>query len=191
MTAYQSKQPPAFPDIRIAHCTGVNIDKTRFGQRHTGSSDILELSFFLTRERLIYIIPECIARNKNNTSIRLQHTIIRRPRMQTNGPAAPVHDTFLAHHTPTGPLPDAGGVPFADISPSGPVSPDIHRFPGCPAFKGRIDEMIQEYKRLAIGPSYFPIELVDLSSISDPAERPADATSTAPYKCAIPRATSQ
>jgi hypothetical protein len=30
-----------------------------------------------------------------------------------------------------------------------------------PAFKGRVDEMIQEYKRLVIGPSYFPIELVD------------------------------
>ena len=60
-----------------------------------------------------------------------------------------------------------------------------------PAFKDRIDEMIQEYKRLVIGPSYFPIELVDLSSISNPAERPADATSTSPYKYAIPRATLQ
>ena len=29
-----------------------------------------------------------------------------------------------------------------------------------PAFQGRIDEMIQEYKRLIIGPSYFPIELL-------------------------------
>ncbi len=87
MTAYQSNQPPAFPDIRIAHCTGVKIDQTRFRLRHTGSSDILELSFFLTRERLIYIIPgeaDVICTNvlrviKNNTSIRLQHTIIRHP----------------------------------------------------------------------------------------------------------------
>lgn len=30
-----------------------------------------------------------------------------------------------------------------------------------PAFRARIDEMIQEHKRLIIGPSYFPIELVD------------------------------
>jgi hypothetical protein len=30
-----------------------------------------------------------------------------------------------------------------------------------PEFKGRVDEMIQEYKRLTIGPSYFPIELRD------------------------------
>jgi hypothetical protein len=68
---------------------------------------------------------------------------------------------------------------------------DVSNMAYHPAFKDRIDEMIQEYKRLAIGPSYFPIELADLSSISDPAERPADATSTSPYKYAIPRATSQ
>jgi len=38
---------------------------------------------------------------------------------------------------------------------------DLTKMAWHPAFKGRVDEMIQEYKRLVIGPSYFPIELVD------------------------------
>ena len=37
---------------------------------------------------------------------------------------------------------------------------DLTKMAWHPAFQGRIDEMIQEYKRLIIGPSYFPIELL-------------------------------
>jgi hypothetical protein len=33
-----------------------------------------------------------------------------------------------------------------------------------PAFRARIDEMIQEHKRLVMGPSYFPIELADANA---------------------------
>ena len=38
---------------------------------------------------------------------------------------------------------------------------DLTKMAWHPEFKGRVDEMIQEYKRLTIGPSYFPIELRD------------------------------
>jgi hypothetical protein len=38
---------------------------------------------------------------------------------------------------------------------------DLTKMAWHPAFRGRIDEMIHEYKRLVFGPSYFPIEIVD------------------------------
>lgn len=38
---------------------------------------------------------------------------------------------------------------------------NVSRMSNHPAFKDRIDKMIQKYKRVVIGPSYFPIELVD------------------------------
>ncbi len=34
-----------------------------------------------------------------------------------------------------------------------------------PAFMAKIDDMIHEYKGLVIGPSYFPIELAEMSDI--------------------------
>jgi|688.fasta_scaffold04684_19 hypothetical protein len=36
---------------------------------------------------------------------------------------------------------------------------DISKMAYHPLFRDRIDQMIEEYKRLTIGPNYFPIEL--------------------------------
>ena len=38
---------------------------------------------------------------------------------------------------------------------------DLTKMAWHPAFKDRVDDMIQEHKRLVIGQSYFPITLVD------------------------------
>ena len=41
---------------------------------------------------------------------------------------------------------------------------DLTKMAWHPAFRARIDEMIQEHKRLVMGPSYFPIELADANA---------------------------
>lgn len=44
---------------------------------------------------------------------------------------------------------------------------DIANMACHPAFRARIDDMVQEYKRLIIGPSFFLIELADAKVLEE------------------------